>query len=260
MPQRVSAARSELKATQQRVLDALGHDGTPRSSRAGSTRRSRESAAHRLPTTSPSSSPPGSSSGSEAAAARGIASCARSATASGAGPTIGSAPRSSSSATAATRGRRRASSRRRATPTSTWRPAGTEGSASGRTSSASRGPRPRLCRRPLRPRTREPRRRWRPKIGWAAGAVAFAAALFAAGGASFYAWHGQLARRRTASHRHDPRAPHAGPLSAARVCRRRPRRIASIALLSARRTRKGRARRPNRLGASKPAGLVHPSR
>ena len=41
--------------------------------------------------------------------------------------------------------------------------------------------------------TREPRRRWRPKMAWAAGAVAFAAALFAAGGASLHAWHGSSA-------------------------------------------------------------------
>ena len=38
--------------------------------------------------------------------------------------------------------------------------------------------------------TREPRKRWRPRIGWAAAGLAFAAALFAAGGASFAAWHG----------------------------------------------------------------------
>ena len=33
MPQRVSAARSELKATQQRVLDAVGHDGSTKLTR-----------------------------------------------------------------------------------------------------------------------------------------------------------------------------------------------------------------------------------
>jgi hypothetical protein len=49
-----------------------------------------------------------------------------------------------------------------------------------------------------------PRRRWRPKLGWAAGGVAFAAALFAAGGASFYAWHGTPAHRAAS-----PRASHA---------------------------------------------------
>jgi hypothetical protein len=48
-----------------------------------------------------------------------------------------------------------------------------------------------------------PRRRWRPRLGWAMGGVAFAAALFAAGGASFYAWHGAPADR-AASHRATP--------------------------------------------------------
>ena len=64
--------------------------------------------------------------------------------------------------------------------------------------------------------SREPRRRWRPKLGWAAGAVAFAAALFAAGGASLHALHGTSAHG-TAS-RGTIRALHTpDPFSAARV-------------------------------------------
>jgi hypothetical protein len=56
--------------------------------------------------------------------------------------------------------------------------------------------------------TRAPRRRWRPRIGWAAAGLAFTAALFAAGGASFYAWYGAPAHR-TASRQaiHVLRAP-----------------------------------------------------
>jgi len=67
--------------------------------------------------------------------------------------------------------------------------------------------------RPARPAAPEPaaptrtartRRRWRPKLGWAAAGVAFAAALFAAGGASFHAWHGSSHNGARAQGAHAP--------------------------------------------------------
>ncbi len=109
--------------------------------------------------------------------------------------------------------------------------------------------------------SREPRRRWRPKLGWAAGAVAFAAALFAAGGASLHALHGTSAHG-TAS-RGTIRALHTpDPFSAARVAcsgEDASRQPLSSALDA---HGEGRARRPDRVGAREPAGLVlvHPSR
>lgn len=39
------------------------------------------------------------------------------------------------------------------------------------------------------------RPRWRPRLSWAAAAAVLAAVLFAAGGASFYVWHGGTAHR-----------------------------------------------------------------
>jgi len=47
--------------------------------------------------------------------------------------------------------------------------------------------------------TDRPRPRWRPRLRWSVAGVAFAAALFAAGGASFYAWHGSTVHHAASS-------------------------------------------------------------
>ena len=210
MPQRVSAARSELKATQQRVLDALGHDGATKLTRglyeeiAGV---SRSQAAYDLAELV--------SAGILERVGGGRSTWYRVVRAERNGQRRWTNDRIRSALEQFCDGR------------DTW-PSASEFKAAGHSDlyvAASRYggigfwtnelgfSRPATAPVPAAApvRTREPRRRWRPKIGWAAGAVAFAAALLAAGGASFYAWHGSSANS-TASHGTIRSAPHAGPL------------------------------------------------
>ena len=196
VPQRVSAARSELKATQQRVLDALGHDGTTKLTRglyeeiAGV---SRSQAAYDLAELV--------SAGILERVGGGRSTWYRVVRAERNGQRRWTNDRIRSALEQFCDGR------------DTW-PSASEFKAAGHSDlyvAASRYggigfwtnelgfSRPATAPVPAAApvRTREPRRRWRPRIGWAAGAVAFAAALFAAGGASFHAWHGNSAQRAT---------------------------------------------------------------
>lgn len=200
MPQRVSAARSELKATQQRVLDALEHDGATKLTRglyeeiAGV---SRSQAAYDLAELV--------SAGILERVGGGRSTWYRVVRAERNGQRRWTNDRIRSALEQFCDGR------------DAW-PSASEFKAAGHSDlyvAASRyggisfwtnelgfsrparaaAPTP----EPITTPKREPRRRWRPRIGWAAGAVAFAAALFAAGGASIHAWHG-ASTQRAASH------------------------------------------------------------
>lgn len=191
VPQRVSAARSELKATQQRVLAALDNDGTTKLTRglyeeiAGV---SRSQAAYDLSELV--------SAGILERVGGGRSTSYR----------LVRRERNGNGQRRWTNDRIRAGLEQFCTGRDAW-PSASEFKAAGHSDlyvAASRyggisfwtnelG-----FSRPARTSPTEPettraptreRRQWRPRIGWAVAGLAFAVALFAAGGASFVAWH-----------------------------------------------------------------------